>query len=181
VRRHSREPLALSASAFSALPSHPLYPSLFARQERRLQPHPTPSYFGTRICVATSQPPCPPSSCVLQIGTFFRNVDEPDAKVALLWMVAEYGHVIPEVKELSRSRLSSPFSVPCRNAASPARPSAGLPTPRLPACSHPAAAGRPTHLLSPSLPPSLPPSLDRPPHPPLSPLTPCRRPTCWSR
>eukprot|EP00967_Tisochrysis_lutea_P105722 scaffold161396_cov30-Tisochrysis_lutea.AAC.7 len=40
----------------------------------------------------------PPSSIPPpQIGTFFRNIDEPDAKVALLWMLAEYGHVIPEV------------------------------------------------------------------------------------
>mmetsp|Transcript_26283 Transcript_26283/g.84324 ORF Transcript_26283/g.84324 Transcript_26283/m.84324 type:complete len:531 (+) Transcript_26283:852-2444(+) len=34
------------------------------------------------------------------IGTFFRNIDEPDAKVALLWMVGEYGHVIPEAPYL---------------------------------------------------------------------------------
>jgi len=32
------------------------------------------------------------------VGAFFRTIDDADAKVALLWMVAEYGHVIPEAR-----------------------------------------------------------------------------------
>ena len=30
------------------------------------------------------------------VGAFLKKVDEPEAKVALLWMVAEYGAIIPE-------------------------------------------------------------------------------------
>eukprot|EP00966_Prymnesium_polylepis_P041520 963662-Prymnesium_polylepis.1 len=30
------------------------------------------------------------------IGAFLKSVEEPHAKVALLWMISEYGHVIPE-------------------------------------------------------------------------------------
>ncbi len=34
------------------------------------------------------------------IGVFLRSIDEPEAKKALLWMLAEYGHVIPEAPYL---------------------------------------------------------------------------------
>ncbi len=34
------------------------------------------------------------------VGTFLRSVEEPAAKVVLLWMLAEYGHVIPEAPYL---------------------------------------------------------------------------------
>jgi len=34
------------------------------------------------------------------VGVFLRTIDEPDAKKALLWMLAEYGHVIPEAPYL---------------------------------------------------------------------------------
>lgn len=27
------------------------------------------------------------------LGAFLKSVDEPEAKVALLWMISEYGHV----------------------------------------------------------------------------------------
>ena len=41
------------------------------------------------------------------IGTFVRNVEEPAAKVALLWMIAEYGHVIPESPYLLESMIDN--------------------------------------------------------------------------
>ena len=58
------------------------------------------------------------------IGAFLKSVDEPDARVALLWMVGEYGNQIPE----------SPFSAaPQTERASLAgRASARRPPERLP-------------------------------------------------
>ena len=41
------------------------------------------------------------------IGAFFKNIDEPEAKVALLWMIAEYGHVIPESPYLIEPLIDS--------------------------------------------------------------------------
>ena len=34
------------------------------------------------------------------VGVFLRSIDDMEAKKALLWMIAEYGHVIPEAPYL---------------------------------------------------------------------------------
>ena len=41
------------------------------------------------------------------IGTFFSRIDEPEAKAALLWMIAEYGHLIPESPYLIEPLIDS--------------------------------------------------------------------------
>ena len=54
------------------------------------------------VWLATLLRKCPTVSdrIINGVGSFLRSIDEPDAKVALLWMLSEYGHVIPEAPYL---------------------------------------------------------------------------------
>ena len=44
---------------------------------------------------------------IFGLGAFLKSVEEPEAKVALLWMIAEYGHVIPEAPYLLEPLIDS--------------------------------------------------------------------------
>ena len=41
------------------------------------------------------------------VGTYLQSIDEPEAKSALLWMLGEYGHVIPEAPYLLEPLIDS--------------------------------------------------------------------------